>query len=107
MTPPVVQCPFIDVDDVEFVPEGSEIPQAPIDSREAITATGALAVITVVSVDQYGQPGVSNMLSNELRRATTEKGRRLPDPSLDVGPDQYSAGPLLGPCARRGHEDIL
>ena len=65
--------PFIDVDDVDFVPEGAEIHTAPIDSREAIIHTGALAVITVVSVDQYGQPGVSNLLSNELRRAMTEK----------------------------------
>jgi HK97 family phage major capsid protein len=70
---PVVKCPFIDVDDVEFVPEGAEIHTAPIDSREAIIATGALAVITVVSVDQYRQDGVSNLLSNELHRAMTEK----------------------------------
>ena len=61
------------MDDVDFVPEGSEIHTAPIDSREAIIATGALAVITVVSVDQYGQAGVSNLLSTELRRAMTEK----------------------------------
>jgi len=70
---PVVKVPFIDVDDVDFVPEGDEIPTSPIDSREAIIATGALAVITVTSVDQFRQAGVSNLLSNELRRAMTQK----------------------------------
>src|SRR5262249_34416270 len=70
---PVVRCPFIDVDDVDFIPEGDEIPSAPIDSRETVIATGALAVITVVSVDQYLQAGVSTLLSNELRRAMTQK----------------------------------
>jgi hypothetical protein len=68
---------------VDFIPEGDEIPAgaaplatrppAPIDSREAVIATGALAVITVVSVDQYGQAGISTLLSNELRRAMTQK----------------------------------
>ena len=70
---PVLPCPFIDVDNVDFIPEGDEIPTAPIDSREAIIATGALAVITVVSVDQYRQDGVGNLLSNELRRAMIQK----------------------------------
>jgi hypothetical protein len=41
--------------------------------RPAVIATGALAVITAVPVDQYGQAGVSDLLSNELRRAITEK----------------------------------
>jgi HK97 family phage major capsid protein len=72
---PVVRCPFVDIDrdDIDFVPEGDEIDTTEVDSREAIIATGALAVITVVSVDQHGQPGVSTLLSNELRRAMTEK----------------------------------
>jgi HK97 family phage major capsid protein len=70
---PVVRCPFIDVDNVEFVPEGAEIGVAPIDSKEAVIATGALAVVTVVSVDQYQQTGVGGLLANELRRAMTQK----------------------------------
>lgn len=70
---PVVRCPFIDVDNVDFVPEGSEIGVAPVDSREAVIATGALAVVTVVSVDQYRQNGVSTLLATELRRAMTQK----------------------------------
>jgi len=40
---------------------------------EAVSATGALAVITVVSVDQYRQDDVGNLLSTELRRAMTGK----------------------------------
>ncbi len=41
-----MRAPFIDVDTVDFIPEGDEITAAPIDSREAVIATGALAVMT-------------------------------------------------------------
>src|SRR5262245_23152877 len=70
---PVVRVPFVDIEGVDFFPEGAEIDTVPIDSREAVIATGALAVITLVSVDQHAQPGVTNLLSNELRRSMVEK----------------------------------
>jgi hypothetical protein len=70
---PVVRVPFVDIEGVDFFPEGAEIDTVPIDSREALITTGALAVITLVSVDQHAQPGVTNLLSNELRRSMVEK----------------------------------
>lgn len=66
---PVVKCPYIEVGEPGYVPEGDEIPVTAIDSREAVIATGALATLTVVSVDQYRQTGVSALLNAELRRS--------------------------------------
>ena len=66
---PVVKCPYIEVEEPGFVPEGDEIPVNPIDSREGVIATGALATLTVVSVDQYRHNGVSALLTSELKRS--------------------------------------
>lgn len=68
-----MRCPYIEVDEPGYVPEGDEIPFTAIDSREAIIATGALATLTVVSVDQYQQTGVSALLTSELKRSMVLK----------------------------------
>ncbi len=66
---PVVKAPFIMVDEAGFVPEGDEIEEADIDSREVEIATGKIAILTVVSREQYRQTGVADLLSEELKRA--------------------------------------
>jgi hypothetical protein len=70
---PIVRAPFIEVGEAGFVPEGDEIPDAGVDSREAIIATGKVAILTEVSREQYRQDGVSTLLSDELKRAMIVK----------------------------------
>jgi HK97 family phage major capsid protein len=95
---PLVKAPFILLpDEPAFVPEGEEIEEADIDSREVEIGTGKIAILTVVSREQYRQTGVANLLSEELKRAVTVKadaaflnqpaptgGRHTPPPGLLV-----------------------
>jgi HK97 family phage major capsid protein len=73
---PVVKAPFIDPGEANFVAEGDEIGENEIDSSEVDIATGKIAILTVVSREQYGQSGVRDLLSTELRRAMTVKADR-------------------------------
>jgi HK97 family phage major capsid protein len=70
---PVVRAPFIMVGEAGFVPEGDEIPDAGVDSREAIIATGKVSLLVEVSREQYRQDGVTALLTDELKRALTVK----------------------------------
>jgi HK97 family phage major capsid protein len=73
---PTVRAPFLDVGVAGFVPEGDEIPDNELDSREVVIATGKVAILTSVSREQYSQTGVTDLLSTELRRAMTVKADR-------------------------------
>jgi HK97 family phage major capsid protein len=66
-----VRAPFIEVGEAGFVPEGDEIPDAGVDSREAIIATGKISLLVEVSREQHRQTGVTALLTDELKRALT------------------------------------
>ena len=85
---PVVRAPFIDVDAVDFIPEGDKIPAAPIDSREAVIATGALAVITD---DFRHQVFVHDQLVAVGLAVETDAGRRRPAAAARVRPGNPAA----------------
>ncbi|MGA5543507.1 phage major capsid protein [Mycobacterium sp. NPDC051198] len=70
---PVVRAPFLQVGEAGFVPEGDEIPDGGVDSREAIIASGKVATIAEVSREQYKQDGVTNLLSEEMKRVVVVK----------------------------------
>ncbi|MED5814487.1 phage major capsid protein [Mycolicibacterium sp. 050232] len=70
---PIVRAPFLTVGEAGFVPEGDEIPDGGVDSREAIIATGKVATIAEVSREQYKQTAMSNLLSTEMKRAVIVK----------------------------------
>jgi|SRR5271166_1454668 len=92
---PVVRCPFIDVDDVELVPEGDEIPAAPIDSRAARTQTGAAVGVQAVAGRTPGHHHVR--LGHAQRFIRGGRGWRvdvLKRPRRHTGAAQPGSAPL-------------
>lgn len=69
-----VRVPAINLDDsTGFVPEGDDIPEAEPDLSELVLATGKIAVLVRISREQLAQPSVSQVVSNEVKRAVQKK----------------------------------
>jgi hypothetical protein len=70
---PIVSCPFIDPGEAGFTPEGEELDENEVDSREVEVATGKVTISAVVSNEMYRWGGVPDLLMNELKRVVIVK----------------------------------
>lgn len=101
---PAVRVPFVSVDDdAGFEAEGAVIPVSVPDTREVVIHTGKIAVLAVVSREQYELTGIGNLMSDSMRRAVVKKAnaaylnQAAPTlPAVTPPPGLFNQSPTVG-----------